>query len=226
MTHLASLSIDTLTLDVLSNSSIAAYVSKLSSLDILVNNAGAEFLMPVSGVSIPEAKKLFDLNVWSYPTMTQAFLPLLLKSKGMSVNQTSIGSVAVLPFQSVYAACKAAIAMFSDSMRLELAAFGIKVIDSKTGVVRSNLTKNQNEANHPSLPENSIYQPAKEVVERALRQEGFAETGIPTDKWAKGVVQDLLRENPPKLVWRGNSAGLARIGSVLPFGMFYGTIRR
>jgi 1-acylglycerone phosphate reductase len=64
MTKLASLGIEALTLDVLSDFSIAACVSKLSSLDILINNASAEFLVPVSDVSIPDAKKLFNLNVW------------------------------------------------------------------------------------------------------------------------------------------------------------------
>src|ERR1700712_4043024 len=72
--------IETLTLDVLSDSSIAACVAKLSQLDILVNNAGAAYSMPVTDLAIAEAKKLFDLNVWSYIAVTQAFLPLLLKS--------------------------------------------------------------------------------------------------------------------------------------------------
>lgn len=50
MTQLTSLGIETLTLDVLSDSSIAACVSKLDKLDILVNNAGACYSMPVSGM--------------------------------------------------------------------------------------------------------------------------------------------------------------------------------
>ena len=62
----------------------------------------------------------------------------------------------MLPFQSLYTALKTAIAMFSDSMRLELAAFGITIIDLKTRVVKSNLIKNQNEANQPFL-EGSIF---------------------------------------------------------------------
>jgi 1-acylglycerone phosphate reductase len=86
--QLASLGIETLTLDVLSDSSIAACVSKLSSLDILINNAGASYSMPVSDLSIPEAKMLFDLNVWSYLTVTQAFLPLLLKPEGTQIRMS------------------------------------------------------------------------------------------------------------------------------------------
>ena len=141
MKRLQSLGIETLTLDVLSDSSIASCVSQISSLDILLNNAGAAYSMPVSDISIPEAKKLFDLNVWSYLAVTQAFLPLLLKSKGMIVNQTSIASVAAIPFQSAYDASKAAMAMFSNLQRLELQAFGITVVELKTGVVRSNLIR-------------------------------------------------------------------------------------
>ena len=81
MEQLTARGIETLTLNVQSDSSIAACVGKLSSLDILVNNAGATFLMPVVDVSIAEAKKTFELNVWSYIAVTQAFMPLLLESK-------------------------------------------------------------------------------------------------------------------------------------------------
>ena len=133
MSQLASLGIETLVLDVESESSITACVGKISGLDILVNNTGALTLMPVADVSIAKAKKLFDLNVWSQIAMTQAFLPLLLESKlGMIVNQTSILAVTTMPFQAVYNASKAALAMLSDTLRLELQPFGIKVIDLKT----------------------------------------------------------------------------------------------
>jgi 1-acylglycerone phosphate reductase len=80
MTHLASLGIETLVLDIQSDSSIASCVGRLSTrnLDILVNNAGASASMPISDLSLPEAKKIFDVNVWSQLAVTQAFLPLLL----------------------------------------------------------------------------------------------------------------------------------------------------
>jgi NAD(P)-dependent dehydrogenase (short-subunit alcohol dehydrogenase family) len=125
--------------------------------------------MPVDDVDIADAKHLFDSNVRSYIEITQAFLPLLPKSPhgGFVVNQFSVGSVAVLPFQGVYTASKAAIAMLSDTLRLELGVLGISVVDLKTGVVRSNLTKNQKEVKPPTLPENSVCCPAREVVEKA-----------------------------------------------------------
>jgi short-subunit dehydrogenase len=222
-----SLGIETLTLDVLLDSSIVSCVKSLSSLDILVNNAGAQFLMPVVDISIVEAKKLFDLNVWSHISMTQACLPLLLKSSSaMIVNQTSVAAVTTLPFQSVYSASKAAMAMFSDTLRLELEPFNIKVVDLRTAAVKSNIIQSFQASKVVSLPASSIYQPAKEKVEVSLRQEKFENMGMASDQWAALVVGDLLRKSPPPVIWRGESAALARFATVMPFGTFDGTVKK
>ncbi|EXJ87652.1 hypothetical protein A1O1_04576 [Capronia coronata CBS 617.96] len=217
MTQVAELGIETLTLDVLSESSIAACVSKIPRLDILVNKAGAAYSMPVTDMSIPKARKLFDLN---------AFLPLLLKSKGIIVNQTSIAASLILPLAAAYGASKAAMAHISETLRLELQPFGITVIELKTGLVRSNLIKNHEIATQPQLPENLIYTPAKEQVETALRQERFVGEGLPADQWATAVTQDILQKQPPPVIWRGDSARLARVGSILPFGFLDGTAKK
>ena len=227
MSHLASLGIETMTLDVLSESSIKACVSKLSSLDILVNNAGATFLMPIVDVSIPEAKKTFDLNVWSYIAVTQAFMPLLLKSKGMVVNQTSVGGCTTIPFQAVYNASKAAIVLISDTLRLEMEPFGVKVVDLRTAVVKTNLIRNMREDQKPTLPKGSIFEPAKETVEKALRQEQFDDAGMPADKWAKLIVKELTVKGKPKpVIWKGESAWLTWLGTVLPFGTLDNFIKK
>ncbi|KAI0840583.1 NAD(P)-binding protein [Hypoxylon sp. FL0890] len=227
MTQLASLGIETLQLDVQDDSSIAAVVGKLPSLDVLVNNAGNQFLMPVVDTNIAEAKKLYDLNVWAHIAMIQAFLPLLMKSPNpLIVNQTSIGASATIPFQAIYNSSKAALAMLSDSLRLELQPFGIKVVDLRTGVVRTNLIKNLQEKSNPTLPKGSIYEPAREVVEKALRQEGFEGQGMPAEQWAEAIVRDLQKSNPPPVIWRGESAFLTRISTVLPFGMFDGLVKK
>lgn len=97
--------VETFTLDVISESSLSACVSEVQKLtgvplNVLLDNAGAAYNMPISDISIPNAKRLFDLNVWSYITTIQAFLPLLPQPKhgAMVVNQTSVASVVGLPF--------------------------------------------------------------------------------------------------------------------------------
>ncbi|KAF2664208.1 NAD(P)-binding protein [Microthyrium microscopicum] len=217
MTELAAMGIETRTLDVLNDESIAACVKDIPSLDILVNNAGGGYFMPASDLSIPEAKKLFDLNVWSYLAVTQAFLPLLIKSKGLLVNQTSISSVSTVPFTSAYSASKAAMATFSDGLRLELAPFGIRVVELKTGAVQSNFMPNLPEAS-VKLPQGSIYEPARDNVETIMSGQQFLEDATPLDKWSSQVVHELLKPTPPKSVWKGKDAWLVWLVGCIPFG--------
>jgi 1-acylglycerone phosphate reductase len=178
--------------------------------------------MPFSDLDLAEAKKLFDLNVWSYLAVTQAFLPLIIHSKGLIVNQTSVSSAVTLPFSSAYNASKAAMATFSDTQRMELAVFGVNVVDLKTGAVHSNI----NAGPKRQLPADSLYSPAREVVEKSMNLEEVVKTAMDQQVWAKAVVADLLKKTPPPVIWRGTSAWLVRLGTVLPFGFMDGTIKK
>ena len=108
--------------------------------------------------------------------------------------------------------------MISDTLRLELEPFGIKVVDLKTAVVATNLIHNMQETQKPSLPNQSIYKPAKDVVQKALRQEAFVGQGMPAAEWARAVVADLQKPKTPLVIWRGASAWLVRLSTILPFG--------
>ncbi|KAK3701342.1 hypothetical protein LTR37_015564 [Vermiconidia calcicola] len=228
MKSLEALGIETLPLDIQSDPSIEACAKQISRLDILINNAGGQMTMPIADLSILEAKKLFDLNVWGHIAMTQAFLPLLLKSpKAIIANHTSVGAGMAIPWQSIYNTSKAALSMFSDTLRLELQPFDIAVVNLRTGSVKTNVVKNL-QAREPQLPEGSIYAPARELMEKALRIDwvDFEKTGVTAEQWAKEVVADLLKKTPPLAIWRGELAGMARMGSVLPATCFDGMVRR
>ncbi|TQN64196.1 NADPH-dependent 1-acyldihydroxyacetone phosphate reductase [Colletotrichum shisoi] len=241
---LAAQGMRTIPLDVTSASSVQSAVEAVSSslvdgegLDMLVNNAAGSYSMPIADVSLDAARALFDQNVWAQVAVTQAFLPLLLKSatttasggpgRAMVVNHTSVGSVAALPFQGVYNASKAALAMLSATMRLELAPFGIGVVDLKTAGVRTNIISNNNvNARAEGLPAGSIYGPAREVVEKAMSQKGLAERGVTPEQWAAEVAALLLGKNPPAVIWKGESAMVARVASSIPCNMSEGFIKR
>ena len=226
MSSLQTAGIETLSLDVLSQDSITTCVSRIPHLDILINNAGGGLIQSIPDLSIPKAKSLFDLNVWAPLAVTQAFLPLLLESKGMVVNNTSVSSTMGMPFQGSYCASKAALAMYSDALRLELQPFGITVIDLKTGAVQSNFLDNHKAQNGASLPEDSIYVSAKAAAEKVMDGDALRGTGMPSDRWADQVVKDLLRKKPSPKIWRGNSAFLAWLGQWVPFGMMDGEIKK
>jgi 1-acylglycerone phosphate reductase len=133
-----------------------------------------------------------------------------------------------VPYQSVYNASKAAFAMLSDTMRLELAPFNIKVVELKTGVVKTNITANFLESNKPTLREGSIYQPAEEQMNKILQQQGadLLQGGTSASEFARGVVGDVVKKNPPTHIYRGDSAFYARILPMLPFGLLDGTLKK
>ncbi|KAG8168156.1 hypothetical protein KVR01_003845 [Diaporthe batatas] len=217
--------IETLQLDVTSQASIDGLVPKLTRLDVLVNNAGAEFLMPVVDIDIAKAKELFDLNVWAHLAVTQALTPLILQSKGLVVNHTSVGASTMLPWQGVYTASKAALMMLSDTLRLEMEPFGVQVVDLRTAVTKTNLIHNH-AGKAPTLPKGSIYEPAREVVEKALRQEVFVGQGMDVDEWARLTVRDLSKKKPPPVIWRGESATMLWFATFMPFGYLDGFLKK
>ena len=115
--------------------------------------------------------------------MTQTFLPLLLKSpKGMIVNQTSVGDSCTISFQAIYNASKFAIVMISDTLRLELELFGIKVVDLRTAVVKTNLIKNMRETEKSVLSKKLIYESTKKVMKKSLCQKQFDNARMSTNK--------------------------------------------
>jgi 1-acylglycerone phosphate reductase len=140
---------------------------------------------------------MFETNVISLYTVSQSFLPLLLASRNATIaNIASIGQFLNPPWQSAYAATKAAVASITDTMRLELEPLGINVVTVYTGGVNSNLFANMVE----KLPEGSIYEPIRKEVEGSNY---FIAKQMPADKYAKAVVDDLMRARPKAWIWHG-----------------------
>lgn len=229
MTGLRKAGIETLELDVCDSASIAVVVAKIPSLDILVNNAGTGYSMPITDIDFKDAKALFDLNVWSYIGVTQAFFPLLRRSERnpMVVNQTSGAGVLGVPFQSVYNASKAAMMLFSETMRMEFASFGIQVIDLRTTMVKSNmLAADKPYKNAKVLPEGSAWEPVKNIVEPTMRGERFMGHGWETQVWADKTVKALLKNNPPFVIYGGEAWMSAKFAPMLPHGSMDGWITK
>ncbi|KAK8024083.1 IBR finger domain protein [Apiospora rasikravindrae] len=226
--------ITTVQLDIASQESITASVAAVEkltggSLDALVNNAGAAYSLPLLDIDLDKARNLFELNVFSMLAVTRAYMPLLMKSQhptgGMLVNHTSAASQTAgsVPFQGVYNASKAAAASFTEGLRLELAPFGIRVVNMLTGGVKSTFFDNAPTA---TLPTDSLYNVAKKEVETAMAGEDTAANGTEANVWADLVVKDLSRPNPAHWVWRGRHATEVRLASHLPVGTLDSVIKK
>ncbi|GAB7339545.1 hypothetical protein MBLNU457_6155t1 [Dothideomycetes sp. NU457] len=154
-------------LDVTSSSSIAAAVQTITSathdrgLDVLINNAGSGVVGPLADTEIEDAKALFETNFFGVLAVTKAFLPLLVKAKGVVLNNSSISGMLWMPWMGIYAATKAALSAYSETLRLELAPLHVRVITLQTGAVQSSFAANS--LSHP-LPADSAYKPIEGTI--------------------------------------------------------------
>ncbi|PWY81762.1 NAD(P)-binding protein [Aspergillus sclerotioniger CBS 115572] len=194
-----------LQLDVTSPADISAAVEAVTSLtgrmlNYLINNSGVPLTLPALDTPLQKAKDLFDVNFWGVVAMTQSFSPLLIKAKGTIVNICSLGGVMAVPWNAFYASSKAAIKSYSESLRQELAPFGVKVVTVMSGVVSSNLWTRAPELDMSG----SMYEGAKkEITDMATGQ--VVKDAMPPSEYARRVVDDLLG-GATGVIWRGKMA--------------------
>jgi NAD(P)-dependent dehydrogenase (short-subunit alcohol dehydrogenase family) len=128
-----------LTLDVTSAAQTQAAVESVESLDILINNAGVALYDDLSDRAAIEQSLAVNLfGTWG---VTQAFLPLLTRSRGTIVNNVSTMALAPLPLTPAYAISKAAAFSLSLSLRALLSGRGVTVHAVLTGPVDTDMTR-------------------------------------------------------------------------------------
>src|ERR1700734_1125033 len=128
-----------LTLDITNPAQIRAAAGNIESLDILVNNAGIALYDDLSDRGALEQH--LAVNLFGTYGVTQAFLPLLTRSRGAIVNNVSTMAVAPFPFTPAYAISKAAAFNLTQSLRALLAARGISVHAVLTGPTDTDMTR-------------------------------------------------------------------------------------
>jgi NAD(P)-dependent dehydrogenase (short-subunit alcohol dehydrogenase family) len=114
-----------LTLDVTSVSQIQRAVQEVDTLDVLINNAGIAIYDDLSNPDVIEQH--LAVNFLGSLKVTQAFLPLLKRSKGAIVNNLSLVALAPLPVIPAYSISKAAAFNMTQSLRALLAGRGVTV---------------------------------------------------------------------------------------------------
>ncbi|MCJ1402294.1 hypothetical protein MMC11_005514 [Xylographa trunciseda] len=205
--------ITTLTLDVTSKTSIAKAFEevreklatiKSTGLDVLVNNSGRGYVTPMLDADMEEARALFDVNFWGVIAVTQVFAPLLIGAKGTVVNISSISKGFNDPYRGMYGASKAAITIAGETMRLEMAPFGVKVVTVVAGVITSHFSANMPDF---KLPSNSVYLPIKTEIDKVANGTDLP-SAMDVDVFAKKLVGDVLG-GANGLVYRGRLATLS-----------------
>lgn len=170
-------------------------------MDILVNNAGRSYTVPALDVDFEEVQQTFEVNLFAVMRIVQTFAPLLIEAKGKIVQIGSIAGVMPFVFGATYNASKAALHAYSNTLRVEMAPFGVRVITIVTGGVKTNLARIKRQ-----LPPDSYFLPVDSDYQRRLRL--IEEVGMDADQYAKSVVNQVLGGDGlltrSRWIWEGN----------------------
>ena len=118
----------------------AAAVEELGGLDVLVNNAGIPKRRHVTRLDGDSVEQVMRINFMTPVRLTLALLPALMRSgDGRIVNISSVAATLSSPNESAYDASKAALAVFSEAMTVDLWDRGIEVVVVYPGLVDTEL---------------------------------------------------------------------------------------
>ncbi|KAJ6442724.1 nadph-dependent 1-acyldihydroxyacetone phosphate reductase protein [Purpureocillium lavendulum] len=192
-----------LALDIVKSEDIKAAVQAVSdktggTLDCLISNAGRNHFMPILDEDLDTVRNIFEINLVGPMALTHAFAPLLIKAKGMAVYVTSISGYLNIPYMGTYSASKRGLEIVAETLRLELAPFGVDVLEVVTGGVKS---QGQTYFGDLKLPPQSLYKDIEEtVVSRAQGNDGMPR--MDTMEYATSVVDEIVKRSTGRF-WCG-----------------------
>lgn len=191
-----------LTLDVTLDESckkcVENIISKEGRIDVLINNAGYGSYGPIEMVELDKAKDELEVNVYGIVRMTKLVIPYMRNQKsGRIINISSAAGRVTTYLGGWYHASKYALEALSDSLRMELKQFGIKVIIIEPGGVKSNwgiIT-----ANHlMESSKNSPYEDISNKVAKVYKEIYGGKSKLLTkpEVVAKKISKAVNRKNP------------------------------
>ncbi len=132
----------TLALDVTDEARVKDAVDQIireqGRIDVLVNNAGYAVYGAVEDVTLEDARRQFEVNLFGLAAITKAVLPHMRQVRsGKIINIASMGGKMYTPLGAWYHATKHALEGWSDCLRLELAPFGIQVVVVEPGGIET-----------------------------------------------------------------------------------------
>lgn len=206
-------------LDVTSDESVrralSVVIEKFGRVDIVVNNAGMLCVGPLAEVPLSSIEQTFNTNVYGSLRLIQAVVPhMASRKKGKIVNFGSVTVLAPPPWGGAYTSSKAAIHALSDSLRLELRAFGIDVITVVPGAVKSNIG-NSAVAIYDRMPEWKLYKRFEEAI-RARAVFSQSSKSTPSEEFAKKTVDAVLKKNPPAWLSLGHQSTIMAVMYYVP----------
>jgi|SRR5208337_3322188 len=163
-------------------------------LRVLVNNAGLDgSQLPVEHAPLEEWRTVFETNLFGLLEVTRRAIPKLRAAGGVICNVGSASVLVPMPFFAGYRASKAAVSALGESLRTELAPFGIRVLEILPGAIATDMF-----ARSDHLPEAAGCAGYTEMAERVYRaRRNSASASTPAERAASAIADAILDDSAP-----------------------------
>jgi NAD(P)-dependent dehydrogenase (short-subunit alcohol dehydrogenase family) len=168
--------LEMITMDVDEETSVTTAVHEVAEragrIEGVVNCAGFGIGGSIEDTGEDEAKAIFETNLFGTLRVCRAVLPIMRKQgSGTIINVSSIGGRIALPFQGLYSATKFAVEGLTESLRMEVHRFGIRVVLVEPGDFSTGFTDHRRPVRGASNSEAyaDAYRSALSVVEKDER---------------------------------------------------------
>jgi len=197
---------------------VDALVRDYGRIDVLVNNAGFAMAGFAEDIKLDELRTQFETNFFGAVAMTKAVLPTMRKQRsGHIIQISSIGGLQGSITVSSYSASKHALEGWSESLRLEVNALGIKVVLVEPGAFATGVwtegARMGEEAKKNTSPNFQRSLRMREVIQKIPKADPMAV--------ARAIVAIAQDSNPKLRYLVGRDAKIQlRLKRILPWKMY------
>lgn len=184
-------------------------------LDVLINNAGYGAMGPVLDGGVEGLEQQFRTNVFSVVGVTRAVFEPLRRNRGLVITIGSVSGVLVTPFAGAYCASKAAVHALSDALRMELAPFGIRVLEVQPGAIDTHFAQNASAQAEQLIAQDSPWWPMRDGIR--ARAKASQDHPTPVRALVDAIFKASQKNRPPALLRYGNgSRALPLLAALVP----------
>ena len=172
-------------------------LERFGRIDVLVNNAGYAVRGAVEEVPVEQVQQMFDVNVFGTLRMIREVAPHMRRQgSGRIVNLSSIAGRLATPVNGAYSASKYAVEALSNSLRWELAPFGIQVVLIEPGSIKTQFldtaeAHTQDILSDPASAYQTLYRQSAQATASMSR-------GAPGPAAVSRVIQGAIEAPRPK----------------------------
>src|SRR3954471_19362320 len=187
------------------DAAVAEALEHFGRIDVLVNNAGRTQVGAVEETTDEELRALFELHFFAPAALTRAVLPHMRRQGGGAIVQmSSVGGQVTAPGFGAYCATKFALEGLTETLRDEVAGFGIHTLIVEPGAFRTGLFRPGAAYESAELPE---YEETVGPTRAYVRDNHLAQAGDPA-KAAQAIIAALDADEPPlRLVLGADAIG-------------------